>query len=77
MSIRGGKTRANKRPFSMRQTTGANSQTKDIRMLLMQQPGYRSILPDEQSLDDVADIATHPTGLGTIVFFLLAWVTNL
>jgi hypothetical protein len=56
MSICGGKTRANKRPFSMRQTTGADSQTKDIRTLLMQQPRYRPILPDEQSIDDVADI---------------------
>ena len=47
----------------MRQTTGADSQMKDTRMLLMQQPRYRPILPNVQSLDDVADIGTHPTGL--------------
>ena len=61
MSIHGGKTRAGKRPFSVRQTTGDDSQV-DIRRLIMQQAGYQPILLNKQGLDDVADIATHPTG---------------
>jgi hypothetical protein len=65
MSIRGGKTRANKRPFSMRQTTGDDSHSRDIRTLIVQQPGYRPVLPKEQSpvdfdTQDVAILTMQP-----------------
>jgi hypothetical protein len=53
MSIHGGKTRANKRPFFVRQTTVDDNQSWDIRTLLMQQPGYQPVLPEEQSPFDI------------------------
>jgi hypothetical protein len=47
MSIHGGKTRGQKRTLFMRQTTGDDRQSWDIRTLLMPQSGYRPILPEE------------------------------
>jgi hypothetical protein len=60
MSIRNGKTRAQKRSFS-----GDDSQPVDIRTLLKWQSGYQSIVPHEDSqykLDtqDVAIITMQP-----------------
>jgi hypothetical protein len=49
MSIRGGKTRGQKRTLSIRQTTGDDSQSQDIRTLLMLHSGYRPSLPHEHS----------------------------
>ena len=49
MSICGGKTRGQKRPFSVRQTTGDDSQSRDICTLLMPQSGYQPVIPKEQS----------------------------
>ena len=60
MSIRGGKIKGLKLPPSMRQTTGDDSQSQDIRTLLMPQSGYRPVLPHEQStleFDSLMDAA--------------------
>jgi hypothetical protein len=40
MSIRGGKTKGLKRPYSMRQMTGDDSQSQDMHTLLAPQSRY-------------------------------------
>jgi hypothetical protein len=49
MSIRGGKTRGQKRPLSVRQTTGDDSQSRDIHTLLMLELEYQLVLLEKHS----------------------------
>jgi hypothetical protein len=54
MSIRGGKTRGLKRPHSaLRQTTGDDSQSQDMRTSIDLQSGYRPVLPHEPGYFEV------------------------
>jgi hypothetical protein len=65
MSTWKGKSRAQRRPL-------ADSQTRDIRQLIMQQPGYRPILPSQaegqtfagqDESGDVVERARYPIDL--------------